>query len=349
MSDCNGTINTQDKCLASIGDNNINTVDNSITYNITINIDQRGNLKNLHDGKEHEFVMFCIEEREDIKKVEGTRMVLCTNIYSNYEFITDHAFVTFPEKWYDEFSNYNLIKVKAKVYKYKRGDGTEDYSFIVTSILDMTNRMINLPRGQFLINKYPNTIEQFDENMSWISDEDLYDIVFEQLMILDTTISNNNNIRQGFISGLIMTRYFLNTQLQLLTNQQKVLRNVSREALIDIFKLLSTIMYSIDKGETYLWRHILQQVNEICNYFQGIKYEFNNRTKEERQIIFNNIKVFANKIIINNYKKLHGICKVYNRNIGYLYPSDNKKFEEILRFNALSYLLSKGYFKIAEK
>lgn len=346
MSDYDKIINTQDKCLVNTGDNNINTVDNSITYNITINIDQRGNLKNLYDGKEHEFVMFCIEERDDIKKVEGTKMVLCTNIYSNYEFITDHAFVTFPEKWYDEFSNFNLMKVKAKIYKYKRGDGTEDYSFVVTNILDMTNRMINLPKGQFLINKHPDTVEYFDNNIELISDEDLYDIVFEQLMLLDTTISNNNNIRQGFISGLIMTRYFLNTQLQLLSNQQKVLRNISRESLIDIFKLLSTIMYSIDKGETYLWRHMLKQSNEFCNYFQGIEYDFTNRTKEERQIIFNNLKLFANRIDSGNYKKLHGICKVYNRNVGYSYPSNKEEFENKLRFNSLSYLLSKGYFKL---
>lgn len=349
MSDFRGTINTHDNCLASMGNNNINTVDNSITYNIMINIDQRGNLKNLHDGKEHEFVMFCIEEREDIKKVKGTKMVLCTNIYSNYEFITDHAFVTFPEKWYDDFTNYNLIKVKAKIYKYKRGDGTEDYSFIVTEILDMTNRMINLPREQFLINKHPNTIELFDENMNWMSDEDLYDIVFEQLMILDTTISNNNNIRQGFISGLIMTRYFLNTQLQSLVNQQKILRNVSREVLLDIFKLLSTIMCNIDKGEMYLWRHLLNQINKICNYFQGIEYNINNLSRTNRNIINDNLNKFKLKINCLEHNKLFGRCKVYNRNIGYLYPSDTKEFEEILRFNALSYLLSKGYFKIAEK
>lgn len=346
MSNYDKTINTQDNCLVNTGDNNINTVDNSITYNIMINIDQRGNLKNLHDGKEHEFVMFCIEERCDIKKVEGTKMVLCTNIYSNYEFITDHAFVTFPENWYDEFSNFNLMKVKAKIYKYKRGDGTEDYSFIVTNILDMTNRMINLPKGQFLINKHPDTVEYFDNNIELISDEDLYDIVFEQLMLLDTTISNNNNIRQGFISGLIMTRYFLNTQLQLLSNQQKVLRNVSREALIDIFKLLSTIVCSIDKGETYLWRHILKRLNELCNYLQGIEHDFDNMSKNDRNRINANLDIFKIKIGCSEHNKLFGRCKVYNRNVGYSYPLDKEEFENKLRFNSLSYLLSKGYFKL---
>lgn len=47
-----------------------------------------------------------------------------------------------------------------------------------------------------------------------------------------------------------------------------------------------------------------------------------------------------------NYKKLHGICKVYNRNVGYSYPSNKEEFENKLRFNSLAYLLSKGYFKL---
>lgn len=335
--------------ISEIKDSNITIGDNSfnIVNNFNINIDQRGNLKSRHDGREHEFTMFCIEEGQYLQKEKGYRKVLCTNIYSNYEFITDHCFVKFPELWYDTFCNFNLIKVKGIVYEYKRNNETQDYSIEVTEILDMSNRIQEYLKGTFGINKEPNSVESFDNILKLISNENLYDLVQEQLYLLDTTISTKCYIRQGFISGMITTRYFLNTQL--LVNQQAVLRNSSREVLIDILKIVSYLIYNIDKCEIYLWRHLLKELNKMCNYFQGIKYDFIDRSKDEKQEIFDSLKEFASRINCNTHKKLHGNCKVYNRNVGYIYPKDIDEYEEKLKYSTLSYLLSKGKLELNEK
>lgn len=328
---------------------NINNIDNSINYNINITT-ERSNLKERFKNNEiSEYVMFCISERKDIPKEPGFKFVLCTNVYSGYEFMIDHVHVKFPEKYYDELDNFSIVKIKGKVYEYTRGDKTKDISIEVLDVLDMSNRFLKFNRGMFRLNREPdrNVVENFDKIINKYEDENLYDIIYEQLLILDGQLTNGTYINQGFITGLIMTRYFLNTNLRLLVNQKNALRTASKEALIDIFKILSYLIYGINQGEVFLWRNLLRSLNTVCNYLQGINHDFNNITIDEKEELSKNINKF--KIKINqerSTKKLYGTCRTYNKNTGYSYPQDISEFEEGLKFTAMSYLLSKGYYPL---
>lgn len=328
---------------------NVNNIDNSINYNINITT-ERGNLKERFSHSEiSEYVMFCISERKDIPKEKGFKFVLCTNVYSGYEFMIDHVHVKFPDKYYDELNNFSIVKIKGKVYEYIRSDKTKDLSIEVLDILDMSNRFLEFNRGMFRLNREPDesTVESFNDIINNYEDENLYDIIYEQLLILDGQLTNGTYINQGFITGLIMTRYFLNTNLRLLVNQKNALRTASKEALIDIFKILSYIIYGINQGEVFLWRNLLRSLNMVCNYLQGIKHDFNNISVNEKKEISININKFKSKINQErSTKKLYGTCRTYNKNTGYSYPQNVIEFEEGLRFTALTYLLSKGYYPL---
>ena len=191
--------------------------------NINVNIDQRGNLKDRFDGQEYEFDLFGIQV-SNLKKEEGYDKVLCVNVYSNYEFITDHAFVKFPDNFYADDYNYSLIKIIGKVYKYKRADGTEDYSIEVVKIMDICNRMIGIFKNDFGIIKETGDISEYNILMNMVKEDFLYDIVQEQLQLFDMVVSLKSNVRKGFMTSYLLTRYFLNTQLQAMVNQRIVLR-----------------------------------------------------------------------------------------------------------------------------
>lgn len=325
--------------------NNINCVI------LNISIDQRGNLKDKHNQEEYEFDMFCIEKAKNLKETEHNVRVLCTNIYSGYEFITDHAFIDFPKSMYDKTWNFSLIKVKGIVYKYKRYNQTEDYSFVVTQLLDMSNRIIGNLNNSFKVTGAVANIREYEFNdiLKKFTTENLYDITYEQLLLLDTKLSTYSSINQGFISGLIMTRYFLNTQLQLLVNQKNALRKASREVLIDLIKLFSYVMYEVDKGDVFTWKQFLCSLNLVCNYLQGICYDFEGRTKQQRQTVFENIDDFRNKIGCNESAKLHKISKTFNGDTGYEYPGNEEYFENILMCRVIDYLIAKRYIKIENK
>ena len=256
------------------GDNN--TV--NITYNIVINIDQRGNLEDKQDGKTHEFTMFFIKEVDNLKK-KGYKYALCTNVYSGHMFLSDHVHVRFNENMICDWFNHKLLNVEGKVYKYKRKDGTFDYAINVDKIANVSERLFT--NDYKLFKGDITNINKFDSLIDNIPNDILYDIVQQQINTIDIPSMMNKDLCPGFLSGIILTRYFLNTQLKALVNQQSVLRNAKRECLIDVLKMLSYIMYKIDDYTFFEWIDVLKGINEVCNYLQGMNLNHNNRKKRK--------------------------------------------------------------------
>ena len=330
------------------GNDNSVKIDNSvnITYNIIVNVNQRENLKNKMDGSSHEFTMFYLNKCNYLHK-DGYEFAICSNICYNYEFMSEHVHVRFKEGIISDFFKFKLVTVSGSVYRYKRKDGTEDYAIDVEEIIDVKDRFIC---KNFNIQQSIKNIDVFDQVLENYPDEILYDMVQNQLSMLDLSfVDINNNIRPGFLSGIIMTRYFLNTQLKSLVNQQSVLRNANRECLVDVFKLISKILYDVDKHIIYKWEHLMKELNLICNYLQQVTKDVKDRNDDDNKIAFNNLKEFGRKIDCNNVKKLHGMNAIYNKNYGFSYPENIEEFENELRERVLCYMLTKGYVKSKNK
>lgn len=321
-----------------------NSINNSIniTYNIIVNINQRENLKDKQDGKTYEFTMFYINEVNYLKQ-KGYKFAICTNLCYNYEFMSDHVHVRFRDNMICDYFNLKLITVKGKVYKYKRKDGTYDYAINVEEIIDVSDRICH---SNFKIYDKVIDSDSFDEIFDNCQKEMLCDMVQNQLSLLDISLAVNGQIRPGFVTGIILTRYFLNTQLRSLVNQQSVLRKARKECLIDIYKLTSYIIYSIDKGEIYKWDKLLSELNLICNYLQGVFINNKERTESDREKIYDNLKSFGEIVGSVDVKQLQNMNRVYNKNYGFRYPDNKDQFEEELRCRVLRYMLTKGYIKI---
>lgn len=323
------------------GDNN--NFDNSIniTYNFTVNIDQRGNLKYKNDGQVYKFTMYCVDEVEYIYE-EGYVFSVCINVFSDYEFLTDHVHIKFPKSLYCDYHKQKVMTILGKVYEYERGNNTKDYGIEVIDILDIRDRLgmlnIHMP-----INK--NNTNKFDEVMDHYKREDIFEMVSHQLAYIDTVITQATNTNPGFVSGFIMTRYFLNSQLQSLVNQRTALQFASKECLIDLYKLLSYIMFMAEDKVLTSWYKLFLHVSKVCNYFQGVYKPFEERTKEERDDIFNNLKEFGKKIGMNNAKKVQHINTLYNKNIGFIYDENPQLLEKEMKDAVISYMLTRGILK----
>lgn len=326
------------------GNNNTVNIDNSvnITYNIIVNINQRENLKELNNGQSYEFTMMYINQVHYLKK-KGYEYAICSNVCHDYQFISDHVHVRFKYNIISDFFRHKIINAIGKVYKYERKDGTIDYAINVDEIINVSDR---LPFCKFNIHDKITNIEVFDEVLNNFSDDNIYDIVQNQLTMLDMSLKFDDfQVKPGFISGIILTRYFLNTQLRSLVNQQSVLRNANRDCLIDIFKLTSNILYEMDKCKMYKWCHLISKLNETCNYLQGVEtLEFKDEKIE--RLVNDNITTFGEKIDFNMHNKLFRMCKLYNKNYGFNYPENVEEFESKLRERVLCYMVTKGYVKL---
>lgn len=323
---------------------NNNTINNSIniTYNIIVNINQRENLKELNNGQSYEFTMMYINQVHYLKK-KGYEYAICSNVCHDYQFISDHVHVRFKYNIISDFFRHKIINAVGKVYKYERKDGTIDYAINVDEIINVSDR---LPFCKFNIHDKITNIEVFDEVLNNFSDDNIYDIVQNQLTMLDMSLKFDDfQVKPGFISGIILTRYFLNTQLRSLVNQQSVLRNANRDCLIDIFKLTSNILYEMDKCNMYKWCHLISKLNETCNYLQGVETLDFKDEKIER-LVNDNITTFGEKIDFNMHNKLFRMCKLYNKNYGFNYPENVEEFENKLRERVLCYMVTKGYVKL---
>lgn len=356
----NGNNGIYDNCYNdySTTNNDYSTTTNNysttnIHYNFNNeNINDRINLKDRLRKGVFEYEMFCIGVNEKLKKEDNFIMVTCVNIHSKYQFVSDHVHVKFLAKEYGDAMKYNLIKVRGFVYEYTRKDGSKDYGIQVNKTLDFVNRLpYNITRGCYcLVNK-----NRFNENFNVIErllidipKEQLYDIVNEQLDLLDSTLTTNCNItNQGFVKEYIMTRYFLNTKIQSQTYQTNALYKSNKEVLIDMLQLLSYILYEINNGEIFTWRHIMNKINLFCNYKHGIIFDISEDIdKQRKRIISNNILEFKNKIKeITKNKIMFGLSRAYNKNIGYHYPTDIDKFKYHINEACFIYLYTKGFIK----
>lgn len=326
---------------STIGDNNSFNNSINITYNFTVNIDQRGNLKSKHDGQVYKFTMYCVDEVDYVYE-DGYVFAICINAFSNYEFISDHVHVKFPKSKFCDYHKQRVITIYGKVYDYERGNETRDYGIEVIDILDIKERLgvinVNIP-----LNK--KHTDHFEELMEGVTRDRLCEIVERQLTVIDALISQETLVNPGFVSGFIMTRYFLNSQLQSLVNQRTALQFASKECLIDLFKLISYVYFMAEDRALLTWKNVFGKINMVCNYFQGVYKPFEERDKKEEKEINKNLKEFGKKIGIEKHKKVSHMNNLFNKNLGFTYDNNIPLLEKELKDACISYLLAKGFLK----
>lgn len=326
--------------------------DYSITnnYNVRINLQDRA-----ENGKTYEYTLFCLHEYKNNKIEEDEIIrVTCINIHSENMFISDHIQIGFPKRLYDDIAyNYSVMKIKAKAYKYKRKNGTYDYGLLVTKVESAVNRighysgrygcksLITLSKDQKEFYKY---IYQND-----ISQEYICEILLQQINYLEGIIAESNCIYSGFLFDMITTYYFANNRKHELETKSLYLCNLEKEILIDLLQLFSKIIFKINNGETFMWRQVMQEVNEICNVLQGINKDISkitNKGDKDNDDINHNINEFANKIDSRESKKIFSKIKLRNEDFEYQYPKNINKFKEQLHDYVIWYMFNQKYFDI---
>lgn len=342
------SINIDNSTLGNL----INDSFNTTIYNYN---NQRINLKERDDGKEYEYVMYCVGQNKKAKKsLNDCLIVTCINIHSYYDFITDHAHLDLPLNIYnDDIFKHNIIKFKGVVQKYTRANGTEDYTIKISNILDMSNRINSIHNNALKLPNNTFTEEALIKGKTLIdkiTTEELYEFVIRQLDLIDISIcSQDNTLYPGFITNLILSQYLLTSKLDLMSKQDLCIRDLSREAIIELALILSFILVEINKEECnlYLWKHLFIKLSVICNVLQGINKDLtlsNKKNRDEYKNIYENITYFAGKINTLDVKKM--IDKIRNRHkdFGFLYPENEEEFKDELYTNLVKILYFKGYF-----
>jgi len=320
-------------------------VDNSI--NITNNFNVRINLENrAKDGKTYEYTLFCLHEYKRAKNVpDDIIRVTCVNVHSNSMFISDHIHIDFPKKLYDEISyNYSIMKIKAKAYKYSRGNGF-DYGIKVTKIESAVNRLGHY-KGRYGTKVLPviKSDKERDQREFFkyiycneLTHEHLIEILSKQINYLEGIISESNQIYSGFLFDMLMTYYFANDYKRELETKSLYIHNLECEILIDLIQMMSKLLFKINNGEIFMWRHLLIEINELCNVFQEINEPISKTTK---------ISKFVNKIQSTNENKMFNKIKRRNEDYGYQYPKDEEKYKEQLHDHVIWHLLNQRDLKL---
>ena len=344
-------LNQQYHVQGDLTNNGIFNQDNSININ---NYNCRINLINRDNGKEYEYDLFCICKYKNSKNNTRDHIrVTCINIHSSNMFVSDHVHMEFPEKMYDNYYEHSIMKVKAKVYKYIRANGTEDFGLVVTKIISCNNR-IGLYGNQFGLNNKPNESNDVYEYMKYMvfntfTHGGLVEILSEQIGYIEGKISVANQLYSGFISDMILTYYFANTRKEDLENKLPFFYNLNDDVLFDLIKMLSKLMYKLNTGEIFMWRQFIQEVNLLCNVFQGIEIPMSNvnkKIKTDKVVkLNNNIKLFATRIDVVDVKKMFGKIRLRNKDFEFEYPEDIQKFNDELDSYVVWYFMNKGYVK----
>lgn len=328
------------------------------TNNINIYIERPNIVSRVGHGK-YEYDMFCIGEYCKVKDKKTGEIkfirVTCVNVHSKYIFISDHLQVDIPVQLYHKkMFDHSLIKVMAEAYPYKRKDDTKSHSLKVTELLDISNKLIGVNDNYFkldLITVDKNNKESVDRydfvktvvEKVW-SENYLREVVQDQLSTIDESLSKSNNFCSGFITNMIITYYYLNSKLDDLYKKKLIINELPYEALIDLLKINSYLIYKINMKEIFAWEHLLIELNKICNYIQRIIYDprkITKRNKKEGNDIFNSVKTFISKLEEQNTDKAFSKIRNRNKDFGYIYPEDNDKFEEDLWLYIISYCVSK--------
>lgn len=349
------TINGQ--IIGDVKGNAIDNSDRSVNYNIN-NYELRWNLKDRYNPEnpiEYEYSAYCVG-RYGKKIFDNYISITCVNLHSNNLFMHDHIHIKLPVDWYEDsiFDN-NVMKFKGIVEPYTRSNNTIDYTINVSKVISITNRIHGIHNNSLRLTPLKFT-DHFLESAKYtieneLSKDIIVEFVIRLLTILDTSIcSQDDVIYLGFVSNIILSYYFMNTNLNDLCQQKYLLREFNKEILLDIGKIVSTVMISIneDKNSIYLWRHLFILVSKICNVLQGISKDTskrNKRNKDEFEDVFNALKLFGNKINSKNTKKMFNKLKMRHVDFGYKYPEDKEKFENLLWDNLCKMFYYQGYLK----
>lgn len=324
----------------TFNDYSINVTNN---YNIRINLEDRAK-----NGKTYEYTMFCLHEYKNNKiKEQDVIRVTCVNVHSENMFISDHIQMAFPKRLYDEISyNYSVMKVKAKAYKYQRTNGTYDYGLLVTKIESAVNRL-GYYQGKYG-SKSPLKLNNDQKELfsylyiNNISENCLSEIISKQISYLEGIIANDNQVYSGFLFDMLATYYFANDYKHELETKSLYLCNLDRKVLIELLQLFSKLIYKINNGEIFMWRHVLQETNECCNVFQNINKNICIRN-ESKGI---SVQEFADKIKSKETRKIFNKIKIRNDDFEYQYPKNINKFKEQLDEYTIWYLFNQNYFDI---
>lgn len=323
-------------------------------FNVRINLESRSK-----ENKTYEYTLFCLHEYKQAKNLpKNIIRVTCINVHSENMFISDHIHIDFPKKIYDEhIYNYSVMTVKAKAYKYKRKNGTYDYGLIVTKVVTAINKLGRGFEGKYGIKSLYSSKTDKDKDVrecfkyvynNETSELALAETLTTQISYLEGIIAESCCIYSGFLYNMIMTNYFANSYKRDLENKSLYLHNLERDVLIDLLQIISNLLFKINNGEIFMWRHFMQNLNELCNVVQGIEYSITNLKNETKEYIKvnNNIKEFANKVESKENRKMFNKIKVRNEDFEYQYPKDIDKYKEQLHDYVLWFMFSQNYFDI---
>lgn len=331
---------------ATFNDNSTNITNN---YNIRINLQDRAKT-----GKTYEYTLFCLHEYNKQKNIpKDITRVTCINVHSENMFVSDHIHIDFPKRMYDDLAyNYSVMKIKAKAYKYKRKNGTYDYGLLVTKVESAVNR-IGHYSGRYGCKSLIKLSEDKKDFYKYIylndiSQQYLSEILSQQINYLEGIIAESNCIYSGFLFNMIATYYFANDYKHELETKSLYLCNLDRDILIDLLQLFSKIIFNINNGETFMWRHVMQEVNELCNVLQGVIKDvrkIKSTDKDESSVKVNkNISEFADKIYSKETRKIFNKIKLRNEDFEYQYPKNINKFKEQLHDYVIWYMFNQKYF-----
>lgn len=338
--------------------NSLNDYSINDSFNTTINYyDQRLNLKERNDGKEYEYVAYCVGLfKNDRKKLKDIVTVTCVNLHSDYRYMSDHIHIDLPQKIYDDslFEN-NIIKFRGIVKPYTRkSNNTTDYTILITNVLCTTNRIhgiwnnsIKLPDSINFTEKFFNSCNKWFEEEC--STETIAEFVIRMLETIDISLcAQDNMFYPGFVTNIILSYYFLNGKLNDMCQQHYFINQLDREILIDLAKITSYIVIEINKknNNLYLWKHMFMKLSDVCNVLQGINKDISLKTKQnkdEYDNINNNINTFIEKINSEDHNKVFDKLKNRHRDFGFRYPEDVEEFNKELIEDFYKMLYFKGY------
>lgn len=337
--------------IETINGNNIND-----SYNTTINYyDQRLTLKERDDGKEYEYVAYCVGLFKLARKsLKNCVSITCVNLHSQHRFMYDHIHINLPVEMYNDsiFEN-NIIKFKGICKVYQRSNGTLDYTIKVTKILCSTNRILGIWNNSIKLPDVKFSKEYFEvnkDNIDTLSTETLGEFVTRMLDTIDISLcAQDDMFYPGFVTNIILSYYFLNGKLNDMCEQYYFISKLNRDVLIDLAKITSYIVIEINKRENlYLWKQMFMKLSDVCNVLQGIDKDISLKTKENKkdyENINNNINNFIEKIGSEEHNKVFDKLKNRHKDFGFRYPEDVDKFNNELLEDLLKMFYFKGYVK----
>ena len=356
MQDFNLNINGTQNHSVNVGENHGNIDNRKITIN---HFEQRYNLKDRYEkgNDEYEYSAYCVGKFGN-KAFNGCVPVTFINLHSNNRFMYDHIHINVPKNWYSElFFDSSIMKFKATIKPYNRANGSKDYGLIVTEVFtDSASKRTCISYSNSLKFK-PMNIEDDIYNLAIetinnYSQETIAELVIRLLTMLDSSLSSiDQAIYSGFITNFILTQYFLNTSLNEQCNQNYIIRQLDKEVLLDLAKIVSNIIMkiNINSDSMYRYRDIFSYICYMCNFIQKIDKDVSKYTKkkfEEYNDIYKKLTKFGEKIDQKDTNKMFDKLKKKHYDFGFKYPENEDKMEKELWCSLLTMTHHLGYIDL---